>query len=116
MPISFDVIDFLLETTEKQNLPIGEFSLSETQNGNKSLENAENFWNYNGKSSLESDIMNYNDLEESLRRINACETNTIYHRLETNPRAENKESVLFNWKIRKLSDNFSASDNYVNFR
>lgn len=106
----------MLETTENQNLQIGEFILSENENGNKSLEFEESFWKNNGKPSVEGGKQKSDDLEENLRRISSCEKNSLYHQLKTSPRIEKNQKLLFHWKMTELSDKFSTNDNYVNFR
>lgn len=104
----------MLETTENQNLQIGEFFLSESHNGSKSLEYEESSWKDSGKPSV--NVQNSNDLDENIKAEDECEKNTIYHRFKTSPMVENSEKVLFYWRMAEPSDNFSTNDNHVNFR
>lgn len=122
---SSDVIDIVLETTDSENLQLGEFILPEGRNdynkNNKSLEVVEDSdWKNDGKASLNHDI-NYLEsdeaFDEGMRARNSCDKNVVYQKFSINQMHEN-ERVSWFWTIRTTNDNISTkgANNSVNFR
>lgn len=117
---SSDVIDIVLETTDSENLQLGEFIFPEGRNdnnkNNNTLEVEDSDWKHDGKGNiifLESDEA----LDESMRTRNACDKNVVYQKFSINQKHEN-ERVLWYWTIRTTNDNISTkgANNSVNFR
>lgn len=122
-----DVTDLILETTEKQNLQIGEFILPEKPKdyNNKSLEIEqieEVLWKNSGKSSdrfnVESETQSSKEFSDSLSEKSVCEKNVLYHRLNRNKKVEKDEKLFWHWTMRNMNDKLYAKsgNNSINFR
>lgn len=124
---SLDVIDLILETTEKENLQIGEFILQAKPKdyNNKSLEIEQIediLWKNSGKSSdrfnVESETQSSKEFFDSLSDNSFCEKNVVYHRFNRNKKVEKDEKLLWHWTMKNMNDKLYANsgNNSINFR
>ena len=121
---SLDVTDLILETTEKENLQIGEFVLLEKPKdyNNKSLEIEDILWKNSGKSSdrfnVESETQNSKEFLDSLSENSVCEKNVVYHRISRNKKVEKDEKLSWHWTMKNMNDKLFAKsgNNSINFR
>lgn len=124
---SLDVTDIILETTEKQNLRIGEFILQEKPKdyNNKSLETEhieDILWKNSGKSSdrfnVESETQNDKEFLDSLSAKSVCEKNVIYQRFNRNQKVEKDEKLVWHWTMKNMNEKLYAKNgnNSINFR